>query len=140
MTKLSEYIERKMDWLAQRQTVIAENIANANTPNYKPKEIEPFDKVLSSTLDAQGAKGKSSPNFKMNTTQPGHLNGTVATSGGQYKVSAAKDVYEVKPSGNGVVLEQQMTDLAETTGQYQMMTGLYKKSLTLLKTALSGRN
>jgi flagellar basal-body rod protein FlgB len=44
--------------------------------------------------------------------------------------------WEVSPDGNGVVLEQQMTSLAQTQADYQMATELYRKQIGMLKTAI----
>ena len=39
---LYQMSEEKMRWLAQRQSVLSQNIANANTPNYMPSDVEPL--------------------------------------------------------------------------------------------------
>ncbi|NDE90117.1 MAG: flagellar basal body rod protein FlgB [Alphaproteobacteria bacterium] len=132
---LFSLISEKMDYLTQRQGVIAQNIAQANTPNYKPKDIIGFDEVLKKVHFGNSATGSS--NFHLATTNPNHVTGVVSGSNNStFKTQKINDLYEVKPSGNAVVLEQQMSKLSDTTGQYMMMTTLYKKTLGLLKTAL----
>lgn len=131
-SNLFSLFAQKMNYLTQRQAVIGQNIANANTPNYKPSDLESFDKILSQT-QARGTAGTGG--LQMAATQAGHLGGTSGGSG-PYKARKMADTFEVKPSGNAVVLEQQMTNLSETTSQFQMMTGLYRKTLSLLKTAM----
>jgi flagellar basal-body rod protein FlgB len=42
--------EQRMRWTEARQRVLAQNIANADTPNYRPSDMQPFSKVLSGKL------------------------------------------------------------------------------------------
>lgn len=128
LSNLFSLISQKMDYLTQRQGVIAQNIAQANTPEYKPKDLISFDEVLKKTQHA------GSNSFQLAATNPKHLVGN--TAGGTIRSKKESDLYEVKPSGNAVNLEQQLSNMSDTTAQYQMMTSLYKKSLSLLKTAL----
>ena len=130
INKLLDLFSDKMDYLTQRQAVIGNNISNANTPGYKPKEIESFDSVLERRM-TQAAPGT------MTVTDPKHLTGTAGGAAGSFKTARTRDVYEVKPGGNAVVLEQQMTDLSKTNSDYAVVTGLYKKMVGLLKTAIS---
>jgi len=137
LTNLFSLISEKMDYLTQRQGVIAQNIAQANTPNYKPKDVISFDEVLKKT----GLSSTSNSSFHLTSTNANHLSGSSSagsSSGGKSLLRTVKeaDVYEVKPSGNAVVLEQQLSQMSDTTAQYQMMTSLYKKTMGLLKTAL----
>lgn len=131
LTNLFSLLSEKMDYLTQRQGIIAQNIAQANTPDYKPKDIIPFNEVLQKLQSTGSATG----GFHLTSTNPKHLTGNRGT-GNLYASEKTKDVYEVKPSGNAVVLEQQLSQMSDTTSQYQMMTGLYKKTMGLLKTAL----
>lgn len=123
---------KKMAYLTQRGGVIADNIANANTPKFQPKDLESF----SDTLAQAGGSGGAGGGLKMTVTSGMHLAGTHGASG-PYKTQTEKDIYEVKPSGNGVILEQQMTELSKTYTDYSMVTGLYHKTVAMIKTALS---
>jgi flagellar basal-body rod protein FlgB len=126
---LLELLTKKMSYLTQRQTVIADNVANANTPGFKPKDLVSFSEALN---QAGGTGG----GLKMEVTSGMHLGGTHGVSG-PYKTETEKDPYEVKPSGNAVVLEQQMSELAKNYTDYSLVTGLYHATASLLKTALS---
>ena len=138
LNHLFDAFSAKMQWLTQRGSVIAQNVANANTPNYQPKDVESFANVMqrldSSASAGSSAKAGATP-FSMQVTQANHLGGTQGSTAA-YKVQKAGDPYEIKPGGNGVILEQQMTQLADTNSQYQMITGLYRKTLGMVKTAL----
>jgi flagellar basal-body rod protein FlgB len=138
LSQLFTLFTQKMNYLAQRQGVIAENIANANTPNYKPKDLEPFDKVMQQ-VNEPGAKKMTAArvsSLPVSATDPGHMGGGARGGNETYKVEKEKDFYEVKPAGNAVVLEQQLTQLGETNANYQMITSLYRKTMGMLKTAL----
>lgn len=128
LSNLLALFTKKMDYLMQRQGVIADNVANANTPNFKAREMASFESVLGNLQSGRTAT--------LTATNPMHFTTAKGVGGGLYKASASKDVYEVKPSGNSVVTEQQLADLAETNSQYQMITGLYKKTMGLIKTAM----
>lgn len=135
LSKLFDLLATKMNYLTQRQGVIGQNIANASTPGYKPKDLQSFDAVLKSQTDMMNAGN----GLAMAVTNARHLKGLRGGNGG-FRTERMKDTYETKPDGNAVVMEQQMTQLADTNGQYQMITGLYKKSIGFVKTALSKGN
>jgi len=116
-------IAAKMAWLTQRQNVIAQNIANADTPDYQAKDLKPLD--FKSTLEAS---------LKPTTTNPLHLAGTHGE--GDARVVKEDKPYEVTPSGNTVSIEEQMQKASQTGIDYQMITTLYQKNIGLIKTAL----
>ena len=109
---LFDAISRHNRWLSVRQSTIASNIANANTPGYKSLDVEPFEKVLESTRLA------------MNATQSGHL------TDGATK-SAVVDVRKSEPwetthSGNSVSLEQELINAGDVNRAYRLNTGIAK--------------
>ncbi len=117
----------KMRWHQARQSVLAENIANADTPGYTAHELKPFD------MAEQTSQASFLP-LATAATQPGHFSVFSATSG-DYS-SASDRGYEITPSGNGVTLEEQMTKIAENQLDYQTVTALYTRSIGILKTAI----
>jgi flagellar basal-body rod protein FlgB len=123
-------IKSKMSWLQSRQSVLAENVANADTPGYRANSISAFK--LPDTSGA-GTLGRLAPV----ATNPAHMAGLTG-SGSQWGADD-KDTFEIKPSGNSVVIEEEMMKVAETQIDYQMAAGLYARSIGILKTAL-GRN
>lgn len=118
---------KRMEWLNQRQKVLAENVANANTPNYRPSDLAPqsFRDLL---------KGSTGGRLAPVATSPSHLGG-VARGGGAFSPTRDK-VTEVSPTGNAVQIENQMMKVAETQADYTMTTNLYRKHLNMLKTAI----
>ncbi len=120
-------LTKRMAWLNQRTKVIAQNIANADTPNYQAQELQPLSfKQLTKTAGS---------GMTMAATNASHMaRGKEQAVRGEQKTS--RTPYETTPSGNSVVLEEQMMKLAENQMQYRLVTNLYKKNVGLLKLAL----
>lgn len=132
---LFEMMKQKMHWLAARQQVLAQNVANADTPGYTARDLK--------ELDFGAMVKRTGPMLKPAATQAAHIGSPVAGAGGGLHPGQAKGGeivkkpdFETSPSGNSVVLEDQMIKVAETQMDYQTVTGLYSKSLGLIKIAL----
>lgn len=132
---------RKMDWLEERQKIIAQNIANADTPGYKPLEVKPIDfkELLGGSASklslAVGAADAGAAT--MQTTAPMHIEADGSTAGGQ-KLPAGKQKkpYEVAPAGNSVILEEQLLKMNENYSDHAFVSNLYQRNIMLLKSAL----
>jgi flagellar basal-body rod protein FlgB len=118
-----------LGYLTQRQRVLADNVANANTPGYVPKDISEsaFERALRdrSPRDATPV---------MTITSARHLAAPGARPGLAIRADATPDS-EMTINGNAVVLEEQMTKVIDTQMRYQTVVGLYEKSLGLLRMA-----
>lgn len=119
---------QKMGWLGLRQSVLAQNIANGNTPGYRSKDIEALDFSRELSRVRQ---------VKMAGTRGNHLSGSVAKPDYRVENSRLRDVYEVKPDGNSVVMEEQMMKLAENQMQFQLTSNIYKKQMQMMRMAVS---
>ncbi|AIQ90406.1 MULTISPECIES: flagellar basal body rod protein FlgB [Methylobacterium] len=119
-------LRTRMQWAQARQGVIAENVANADMPGFKPRDlVEPrFDRATG-TLAAT-ATG-------LTLTSPGHMAPAGQTVGADSKRAKG---FEVRPSGNGVNLEDEMMKAGENQSDYQLAASLYQHSLTTLKIAI----
>lgn len=115
----------RLGWLGQRQEVLAENIANADTPDFRARDLKPlrFDQMLASAA------------VRLKATAPGHLEGLNSASG-SFKVSEQRTAYETAPDGNAVVLEEQMAKVSETALSYSLANELYRKQLGMFRIAL----
>lgn len=129
-------LKQRMRWLTARQGVIAENMANADTPGYRPKRLkeQSFKDLLTNTTTM--SKGGGMAAAPMTKTSGQHLG--VGGSDGtrmptEYK---AREVADQRPNGNGVTLEEELVALAETQIEYQTMLGVYRKHSSILRTAL----
>jgi len=128
---LFKMARQKMSWLGQRQSVLAQNIANANTPSYRSKELEALD--FKRELSAQRP-------VRMAATTGNHLHGTVVPPEHRIEKDRLRDVYEVNPDGNSVVMEEQLMKVSDTQVQYQLATNLYHKNLKMFRMALGSSN
>jgi flagellar basal-body rod protein FlgB len=144
---LFSMLKTRMHWLEQRQKLLAENVANANTPNYRGRDLKQLD--FKSTLDASlGSAGMNSAGVNsagaslarinsasvgMSTTQPGHLRGGSGTRGFDVNPSGG---FETTPSQNSVVLEDEMMKVAQTQLDHQTAISLYQRGVGMIKTAL----
>ena len=127
-------LRTKMQWHQERQRVLAENISNANTPNFKPRElVEPkFDKKgVPATIG--GAFGS----MAMMRTSATHM--SVSGGGQSFRGDGGKSGFLTKPAGNSVNLEDQMLKVSGNQMDYAAATSLYTRSLGLLKTAIGKR-
>jgi flagellar basal-body rod protein FlgB len=94
-------LRTRLDWSQQRQKVLAENVANADTPNYRARDLQPLKFELPG--EASGVLPVS-----LAQTEPGHIAGP----GGGSQFRTASDHYEVGPTGNAVSLEDEMMKVA----------------------------
>ncbi len=102
-------------YAAEAQSVSATNIARANEPGFKAKEIEPFDAYLA-RINNSGAADPMAQGFRV-TNSDGPMS----------------------PNGNNVSLEQQVFNSAEAMGQHSLAISVYTKSMDLLRTAIGRR-
>lgn len=123
---LMKLMTRKMGYLGERQQVIAKNVANLNTPDYKPSDLKPF-----TFRNALSDSRRLTPEL----TDKAHFDGTAA-AGTKNKTARDRQPYETTPDGNAVVLEQQMLKSAETSADYQTMLNLYKKQVNMIRSAI----
>jgi len=122
---LFQLAEQKMGYLGQRTKVIAQNIANADTPNYRARDLKPvnFAQELSRT----------NRTVSMAATQANHL---PPVSKPEAFRSMNGRSYESTISKNSVVLEEQMMKLGQTQSEYEASTTLYRKYLDMVKLTL----
>jgi flagellar basal-body rod protein FlgB len=120
-----------MRWHQARQRMLAENVANANSPGYQARDLAPLS--FESMVSMPGFR----PTLTTSSTDPRHMafSGGPNDSGAGF-AGAATDGYEVTPDGNGVTLEEQMMKLTANQLDYQAVTTLYARGLGLIRTAL----
>ncbi len=115
--------ERRLGYLERRQQVLAQNIANADTPGWRPRDLRPFKATLAQTGGTA-----------MLQTRPNHLAGTGPTSAGDLDTSARPSA--LAPDGNAVSVEDQLMKVADADSSQQLVTNLYQKYLGLFRLAL----
>ncbi len=118
----------KIKYLSKQQELISQNIANADTPGFKPKQLTPVD--FAAFLGKSGV----SNTLKMANTNTDHMLPGAALGSG--KKQPQKMTYEVAPAGNAVILEEQMVKASDTRMNFDLMVNLYNKNMSLLRTAI----
>lgn len=125
---LFKALNAKMNYLDQRQKVLAQNIANANTPNYKAHDLSKVD------FGAVLKEVSGSNVLRPETTNPMHM--PSPTDIADPKNRKAKETYDVVPTGNAVTLEEQMVNSTQTLTDFNLMTTLTQKNVGLFRIAL----
>ena len=123
-------IKTNMHYLADRQRVVAENIANGETPGYKSRELARPD--FGALVDG-GTPGVTSPQVQL-TPAMRSLGAVLPAGAGN--VIRDTDIVETKPDGNNVTIEDQLMKMGEIQADFTAMASLYRKQLGLLKAAL----
>ncbi len=121
----------KMQYLEKRNEVISQNIANADTPKYRARDLTKVDfgTVLKDLID--------SDKVHIETTHPGHMPQPDAVE--KARNQKQKVTYEVAPDDNAVILEEQMVKATEINMDFNLLTNLMRKQSGMIRTAL-GRN
>jgi len=120
---------------AQRSTVLANNIANADTPNYKAQDLD-----FRSVLAQSGAAGAGAA-LPLATTSSAHLGGSSAASGSgagaalKYRVPLAPSL-----DGNTVDVQMEQAAFADNTVRYQAALNFLSGKFRDLMTAITGQS
>lgn len=110
---LAKLISQRNDWLSVRQTVTARNIANADTPGFKAKDVVEFKEFVAATK------------LTMKATNPGHVSfGQAPGAAGANIVREAEQ--DVKHSGNNVKMEHELVKAGEVSRSYSLNANLLK--------------
>lgn len=110
--QLFNLVSRHNTWLSVRQTAVAGNIANANTPGFRAQDVQPFDMALEQARLA------------MSATQPGHLSSGPPDA--PVTELRREDPWEIAHSGNNVSLEQELLKAGEVNRAFRLNTSLAK--------------
>lgn len=118
----------RMDWVARRQEVLSDNIANANTPKFVPSDLKPYN--------FKDALNQTVPAVRVAATDAQHIVPEIADP---QKVVRTRKTFESSADGNAVVLEEQMAKVAEGKTAYETAAALFQKQFKMIRTAL-GKN
>ncbi|RZJ85041.1 MAG: flagellar basal body rod protein FlgB [Brevundimonas sp.] len=121
---LLSQIKGRLGWLDERQRVIAQNVANADTPGYVARDInQPTDFA---------AAMRSGGGLQMTRTSAAHI--APSTPQAHFNPVDMPDS-ETTLDGNSVVVEEQMLKMAESRMAYDAAIGFYQKSLSMIRMA-----
>lgn len=126
-------IMTKMHWLDQNHGVISQNVANADTPGFRPKTLKNVDFGAVMNMSGSGSK------LRIAATDEGHVGagGKMVRNPGEGK---QKFIYEASPDNNGVVLEEQLYKANQNSMDYQLVSNLYRRNMGMIRLALQGSN
>ncbi|ANP44964.1 flagellar basal body rod protein FlgB [Candidatus Viadribacter manganicus] len=121
-------LRARLDNLSERQRLISENIANASTPGYRPRDVDTsgFERMVAAASSGHGG-------VTIARTNAGHMSPNGAGSGGANIIT--RDDSETTIDGNAVVLEEQMARAAQTRMDFETGIALYQKGLELVRLA-----
>ena len=125
---LFSMLRSRLGYLTQREGLISQNVANADTPGYAPSDLKPF--TFAETLKATAANAGG---VEAARTNPAHIAGKIEAKS-TWKTMDAPDS-EARLDGNQVVLEEQMIKMSDARADYDTAVGLYTQSLGLLRLA-----
>jgi len=123
-TPLYQMITQRMGWLTERQRVIAQNVANADTPGYQTRDLR---RSISGAC-CRACASISRPRRPMATISRRARARATATA----SAPAVRDTM----SGNSVSLEREMTKAADSAVDYQLVTNIYRRQLNMLRTVI----
>lgn len=123
-------LRSRLGYLSQRQQVIAQNVANADTPGYAPEDLKPFS--FQAKVQGVAMAGPSS----MAVTEPGHI---LPPHAAAPQMVAARPLTskdsETTLDGNSVVLEEEMLKMGQARQDYDAAITFYQKALNMIRTA-----
>jgi flagellar basal-body rod protein FlgB len=125
--KLMQMMQVKMAYLAEKQDILAQNVANVDTPGYKPKQLKEldFERLALAESRRLALRGASSGES---------LEGVRKTQ--NFRPETQRKTYETTPVENAISLEEQMAKVAQNQLEYTTVTNLYSKTSGMFKTAI----
>lgn len=132
ISRAHDLMQSAMDYRAARQDMIAGNIANADTPFYRPRDIR-FEEVLkqkSASLFAD--KGET---LSMSRTNGAHLSG-VDTGASSKPTTFFRDGHMARNDGNSVDLDVETTEMAKNSTMFNALTAALKKDSAIFKSVI----
>lgn len=124
-------LRTQLQWHSARQSVLAENIANADTPGYRARDLERVDHERRFTVHNPVSAGPV-------RTDTRHLAGRPVANATQFDGGRAS-TFEITPEGNSVVLEEEVMRMTANQLDYQTVSTIYQKSLGMIRTAIGRR-
>lgn len=131
--RTTDVMARAMDGLSARQRAIAENVANADTPNYHRLEVQ-FEGQLAA------ATGRRVSELPLRRTQAGHLGLEGPSSLADFQIQTSRaDDSTMRNDGNNVDPDTEMMRLAQSSMTYNAMADLMKRKLSGIKDIIRGQ-
>ncbi|KQP58772.1 flagellar biosynthesis protein FlgB [Methylobacterium sp. Leaf399] len=129
-------LRTRMQWHQTRQKLLAENVANADMPGFRPRDLAAPDLGRPGAGLAQPV-GALTGSAGLAQTSPAHI--AIGGPEGPGADPRRFKGFEIRPSGNGVNLEEEMMKAGDNQADYQLAATLYQKSMETLKIAIGKR-
>ncbi len=120
-------LKSRMGWLSDRQKVVSQNVANADTPGFKPKDLAPQD--FAALMNGQSAP--VIPTIRLMDGTP--LTLPDSTAHGSKQIASPDS--ETTMDGNSVVLEEEMLKMSESRQNFEAAVGFYEKAQDMVRMA-----
>ena len=115
----SEELKNHLDYLAAREMVLSQNLANLDTPNYKPRDLQ---------------KNSAGGTFSLTNTHPGHIG---LEEGDKYQIVQG-EIAEIKPNGNAVTAEKELAKKNENAMNFSQTSNSLASFNKMLRLATKG--
>ena len=138
VAKLDDYLrfnEAALDLRAQRQQVLASNIANADTPNFKARDID-FSKTLQQALGGRQSAVKPLPPVELARTDPGHLAGKPMSDGSEDSSLLYRSVTQGSVDGNTVDMDVERSQFTDNGVHYEAGVTALNAQIKMLLSAI----
>ena len=123
---LLSMLRERMNWLHQRQDVLSQNVANADTPGFVARDLKP--------LDFEQALGQTTNGATLMTTNTRHI-ALSPSHASKFEDKETPD-QEASPNGNSVALEAEMVKVSDTQAEFAATANLYAKAMSMMKEAI----
>ncbi|MBO6037268.1 MAG: flagellar biosynthesis protein FlgB [Acetobacter sp.] len=118
--------ERRLRWLQHRESVLAGNVANADTPNYVARDLAPFKGILNKQMTVSLAR-----------TEPGHMQGI---NDGNTRVQIGPAFGTTSIDGNRVRIEDELQKITITDEEQRLASTLYNLYMSMYRIVLNTNN
>ncbi|MEC9433859.1 MAG: flagellar basal body rod protein FlgB [Pseudomonadota bacterium] len=128
--KILDLAESLAAFASARQTILSRNVAHADTPGYRAQDLTPFSQTYAAQEAAEDGLA-----FRPKATRPGHMDPERPPAGAEAARESSRGA--ASPNGNDVSLEDQMVRAADTRLQHELALGVWRKSLDILRAAVT---
>ena len=127
---LLDALSQRMRWLDARQSVLSQNVANADSPGYMAQDLKAPD------FAAMLSGGSGNTGVSLRVTDPRHIGGASSNGLDLSKLQETAPDTQANPTGNTVSIDDEMIKVADTQAQYQAASSLYTKAIGMMRRAI----
>jgi len=133
ISKAHDIMAKALDYRSARQNLIAGNIANEDTPFYRPRDIS-----FNQALQAESRKifnEPEVPTLELARTNGSHFNSVESSSSNQAELFY-RDGHMARNDGNSVDLDVETTEMTKNSMMFQGIISAMKKDSQMFKAVL----